>query len=258
MSYIIRAYCGDYIKSADLSENSEITIGSDSGDSISFTANKLTKSQITITKSGSGYVIKGKHMYNSEGSRVSSDVLEEGKRYLIECEPAITLSVHPKQADGKTMLGIYNIRELTIGRSRKNDIMLTHMKTSGRHCAIVKKDGLYKIKDLDSSNGTFVNGKRILREKVLNDGDVINISVYQIKFENNALMFYNVGNDIDIAEDIERLAENEQGGEVLKKTNDGGTISMFKIENKYKVASQNNGTISMFDVNINVNIDNKE
>ena len=71
-------------------------------------------------------------------------------------------------------------------------------------------------------------------------------------------MFYNVGNDIDIAEDIERLAENEQGGEVLKKTNDGGTISMFKIENKYKVASQNNGTISMFDVNINVNIDNKE
>ena len=54
------------------------------------------------------------------------------------------------------------------------------------------------------------------------------------------------------------LAENEQDGEVLKKTNDGGTISMFKIENKYKVASQKNGTISMFDVNINVNIDNKE
>lgn len=258
MSYIIRAYYDNLIKSIDLSEHESITIGSDGEDTINFPAIKLNKAQIVIKKKNDKFEIKGKHLKNSENSRISSDVIEVGNRYFIDCEPMITLSVHPKQADGKSMLGIENIREITIGRGRMNDVMLTNKRTSTNHCKIIKKDGLYKIKDTDSRNGTFVNGKRI-REKILNDGDIINISIYQILFSNDALTFYNVGSDLDISETINEVFLDESDISLSKKVKGkSGTKSVFEIENKCEIKSKKKGTFSVFDLNVNVNIDNKD
>ena len=254
---IIRAYYDNLIKSVDLSEYESITVGSDSDDTISFPAVHLNKAQIAIRKKADKFEIRGRHLKNSENSRVFSDTIEVGKRYFIDCKPMITLSIHPKQADAKTMLGIENIREITIGRGRTNDVMLTNKITSTNHCKITKKDGLYKIKDTDSRNGTFVNGKRI-RERILNDGDIINISIYQILFANHALTFYNIGDDLDINETInENIFDEQHIASVKANVGKSGTKSMFEIENEYNVKSKKKGTFSMFDLNVNINIDNK-
>ncbi len=259
MCYMIRAYCGDLIRSVELSGAvNRVSVGSAPEDGIQFSAAGLMKSQLVIQKSAKGYSLKGKHIYNSKGSRISSDTIREGNRYRIDCQPPVIISVHPRQADGNVLLGISQIWELTIGRGRGNDILLTHPKTSERHCVIVKKDGCYKIRDLGSSNGTYLNGTRIVREKTLRDGDVINLSIYQILFQNNALSFYNVGNDMDIAEEFEQFETQEQHGIQTKMTNDGGTISIFETENNGKASFGNRETVSLYDVNIRVNIDAKK
>lgn len=250
MEYIIRVYYSDLIASADLSQMDTVTIGSDFNDTIHFDAYKLAGSQIVIAKSGNKVKIKGKHLLDCENSRIAFDTIEVGNKYSIDCEPMIFIAVHPKQADGKEAFNIDNIRELTIGRDRTNDIILTNGRTSSEHCKIVKKDGLYRLKDLDSSNGTFVNGKRI-REKILNNGDIINISIYQIIFKNNMLLFYNVGNDLT----INTISDDESCQE---KVCPSGTRSVFEIEKDCESMSSKKGTISVFDMNINVNIDNKE
>lgn len=60
----------------------------------------------------------------------------------------------------------------SIGRSPSNDIVLKEPKVSRQHAAINKIDGSFVVVDLKSSNGVFVNGRKV-EEVVLEDGDEI-------------------------------------------------------------------------------------
>src|ERR1700677_3977133 len=56
--------------------------------------------------------------------------------------------------------------EITVGRLPDNTIQVEHASVSGHH-AILKRDGLdYSIKDLESTNGTRINGERITEQKL--------------------------------------------------------------------------------------------
>jgi len=52
-------------------------------------------------------------------------------------------------------------RPVTIGRDPGNDIVLRDAKVSRHHARIIYERGFYVLHDLSSSNGTFINGKRI-------------------------------------------------------------------------------------------------
>ncbi|MGB3716123.1 MAG: FHA domain-containing protein [Candidatus Promineifilaceae bacterium] len=62
-----------------------------------------------------------------------------------------------------------------IGREAINDIMLQELEISRRHASVTFADGRYTIEDLNSTNGTFVNGRRISTPVELRDGDVIDL-----------------------------------------------------------------------------------
>ena len=62
----------------------------------------------------------------------------------------------------------------TVGRDPKNDIVLDDRRVSRRHAEVRLRLGRYTLYDLQSTNGTFVNGRRIA-EMVLSDDDRITI-----------------------------------------------------------------------------------
>jgi pSer/pThr/pTyr-binding forkhead associated (FHA) protein len=64
---------------------------------------------------------------------------------------------------------------LLIGRGSSCDLVLVDSGVSRRHARVHYQDGLATVQDLDSSNGTFVNGKRITRPCRLAPGDVIRL-----------------------------------------------------------------------------------
>jgi pilus assembly protein CpaF len=65
--------------------------------------------------------------------------------------------------------------EVTIGRVKGNDIVLPKGNVSKRHSRIVVKDGKFIIVDLKSTNGTYVNGRKISAPHVIKDSDKVYI-----------------------------------------------------------------------------------
>src|SRR5262249_11078490 len=62
--------------------------------------------------------------------------------------------------------------ELSIGRDRQNTLAIEDRVLSRRHCAIAQAEGKCSLRDLGSSNGTYVNGLPVT-SRMLNDGDQI-------------------------------------------------------------------------------------
>jgi pSer/pThr/pTyr-binding forkhead associated (FHA) protein len=74
---------------------------------------------------------------------------------------------------------------VTLGRGLESDIRLKDIKSSRRHCQIVKIADGYKLVDLGSGNGTFLNGVAV-KEQKLATGDKIQIGQTVITFEGGA------------------------------------------------------------------------
>ncbi len=69
-----------------------------------------------------------------------------------------------------------------VGRSHLCDIKIDQKSVSGKHFQMLKTPEGYLIEDLNSTNGTLVNGEKI-DSKLLEDGDVIEVGRYALRFE---------------------------------------------------------------------------
>jgi pSer/pThr/pTyr-binding forkhead associated (FHA) protein len=65
--------------------------------------------------------------------------------------------------------------EATLGRSRTSTVRLEHESVSRSHALLTLDRGQAIVKDLNSSNGTFVGGKRVLTETRLSNGDRVQL-----------------------------------------------------------------------------------
>ena len=69
----------------------------------------------------------------------------------------------------------------SIGRSDGCDIRLHDQMVSSVHARVFNEDGHWVMEDLDSMNGSFVNGRRQIRS-VLQDGDLVRVGVVELTF----------------------------------------------------------------------------
>src|SRR4051794_40100757 len=76
-----------------------------------------------------------------------------------------------KLADGVT----------TIGRHDECQLRIKSSQVSRKHCEVFEKKGILLVKDLGSSNGTIVNGKRIQGQRVLEPGDELTIGPVKLR-----------------------------------------------------------------------------
>lgn len=65
--------------------------------------------------------------------------------------------------------------DMVIGREAGCDIVINDTEASRRHARLVSQHGGYVIEDLGSTNGTFVNGQRLMGPHMLRPGELISI-----------------------------------------------------------------------------------
>lgn len=71
---------------------------------------------------------------------------------------------------------------IAIGRSKRNDLVLADQWLSRHHAEIRHENGTFFIQDLDSRNGTLVNGVRIDSKVALRNGDIVTLGDQTLTF----------------------------------------------------------------------------
>ena len=72
----------------------------------------------------------------------------------------------------------------TLGRRPYNDIVIDNLAVSGEHAVIQIIDGEAVLEDLNSTNGTYINGKAVKKQSLQNN-DTIEIGKYKIRFQSD-------------------------------------------------------------------------
>ncbi len=91
-------------------------------------------------------------------------------------------------------------RTMSIGRHEQNDIHLHEDGVSRQHAQIELCGDVYKISDLKSTNGTFVNNEPVLKATELHDGDKIRLGEVVLRFS------YQDQQDVEYQEKLRNMA----------------------------------------------------
>ncbi len=100
------------------------------------------------------------------------------------CRPMFTVVITEKSGSEKRLT--FAEPEVTIGRVPGNDVVLPKGNVSKRHSRIVLKDNRFIVVDLKSTNGTYVNGRKITSPLVVKSGDKIYIGDFVLTLEESA------------------------------------------------------------------------
>ena len=76
--------------------------------------------------------------------------------------------------------------EINVGRVQGNDLMLPKGNVSKRHARLLFRDGRFIVTDLKSTNGTYVNGRKIAQATIVREGDKIYIGDFVLRIESAA------------------------------------------------------------------------
>ena len=68
-----------------------------------------------------------------------------------------------------------------VGRSMKNDVVISDSTVSGVHCEFIYRDGKTYLRDRNSTNGTYLNSKRIFDNTEVHKGDILTIGQSEFK-----------------------------------------------------------------------------
>jgi len=97
---------------------------------------------------------------------------------MLRLQPSLTVT---RGANEGEVFNLSMDSAVSIGRAPTNDVPVLDTAVSGEHCRIRPEGGAFVLHDLKSTNGTFVNEKRIERHR-LSEGDVIRVGETQLQF----------------------------------------------------------------------------
>lgn len=81
----------------------------------------------------------------------------------------------------------FDKNEINVGRVQGNDLMLPKGNVSKHHARLLFRDGRFIVTDLKSTNGTYVNGRKIAQATIVREGDKIYIGDFVLRLEANGM-----------------------------------------------------------------------
>src|SRR2546421_12481673 len=93
------------------------------------------------------------------------------------------LAIVISEKGGAERREIFDKDEINVGRVQGNDLMLPKGNVSKRHARLLFRDGRVIVTDLKSTNGTYVNGRKIAQATLVREGDKIYVGDFVLRVE---------------------------------------------------------------------------
>jgi pSer/pThr/pTyr-binding forkhead associated (FHA) protein len=126
------------------------------------------------------------------------------------------------------------VDKTTIGRVEDNTFQIAQPSVSSHHCEVLLRGNEVVIKDLNSTNGTFINNQQITGEAVLKSGQVLRLGQVEMRLDAGAPPAAKRSADSTLAipkgVSLEQLEQGPQGG---FDTTKGGFTKKKDKTNKY-------------------------
>lgn len=124
---------------------------------------------------------------------------------------------------GRRRLRVVRLRgpATRIGRARGSGVRIPSAEVSRQHCVLRVEDGVVTVEDLDSVNGTFLNGEAVVGCQVVRPGDRLNVGpvTFVVEYELTPEALERLrdgaeGHEYDLVE-VEEVEPATEGEEVL-------------------------------------------
>lgn len=137
--------------------------------------------------------------------------------FLMALKLVVTTNV-----EGDVFELVLNNSRYGVGRRHDNDLRIKETYISGYHAELVRDDeGRYLLADLGSSNGTFLNGRRLAGKEAIKAGDVLKFGILKVEVKEHAAG----GPKIVALADHPAFARAEAGTPVAVATRNGSSTS---------------------------------
>ena len=202
MDYLIAIYTGRKIYTLTIKPGATATIGNAQNDTVFIDRQELSASHIILACDAGGVRVLSKQPMKFGNEEVSNRVLSAGD--IVSVTKKITLAVFEAGSRLNSAIAIDGFDELRIGRSyNSNNICLKDPNVSTRHAVLKRINGQWTVSDLQSRNGTFVNGELAQVDSEL-PAENVNIFIcgYVFYIQNNMLRFTNIPGDIEFSPEV--------------------------------------------------------
>ena len=171
--------CGTPIGSGSYDKR-VIAVGRSSQNDIIVSASGVSNKHCDLVVDGGTVTIRDQASTNGtfvNGVRITEKLLQRGdtvmlgRQYTFDWQSAVSGSRAPASDSREHSVAR---AEYIIGRAPECDRVIDNFKVSRKHCKLYREGNSWFVQDLGSSNGTFVNGKRVIREAV-QTGDIITV-----------------------------------------------------------------------------------
>lgn len=158
-----------------------ITIGRNPQNTLRLEGSGISNFHCELEINGGTCTIRDKNSTNGiyiNGKRVTSATLQKGdtvtlgKSHILDWQNLITTGGYAPPS--KSALGNTGKKEYFIGRNPDCDRVIDNIKVSRRHCRLYQEGDSWFVEDLGSSNGTFLNGVKVLKSKIISS-DILTV-----------------------------------------------------------------------------------
>jgi ABC-type multidrug transport system ATPase subunit len=159
----------------------------------------LAPQQLRLTWHKDSYIIDNLNPdvpLTHQGHAITQKVLANDESLVLDQALTLKYSILASVAAPSEIetISLHNRTYIRLGRDPRNDIVLDHPVVSRFHAALEWQSGTWLVKDLNSSNNTFIN-ERSLPQCALQPGDILHIGPYEFQFtsEDTLVQCFEVG-----------------------------------------------------------------
>ncbi|MBI5531760.1 MAG: Flp pilus assembly complex ATPase component TadA [Deltaproteobacteria bacterium] len=126
---------------------------------------------------------------------------------------------------------VYDKTEINVGRVQGNELMLPKGNVSKHHARLLYRDGRFIVTDLKSTNGTYVNGRKITQATIVREGDKIYVGDFILRLEMPQQAQLPPPQQAEAAPISQPPRGDLSGADRLSSSSGQGPVSHYPLEN---------------------------